>query len=74
MTLLVAGQETSAILLAWAAALLAHNPDQQAAARGEVDSLLVGRAVTAADTRRLPLVEAVVLEALRLYSPAYLLC
>ncbi|KAJ9518522.1 hypothetical protein QJQ45_018571 [Haematococcus lacustris] len=72
MTLLVAGQETSAILLAWAAALLAHNPDHQAAARGEVDSLLAGRAVTAADTRRLPLVEAVVLEALRLYSPAYL--
>ncbi|KAL6746717.1 cytochrome P450 [Haematococcus lacustris] len=72
MTLLVAGQETSAILLAWAAALLAHNPDQQAAARGEVDSLLAGRAVAAADTRRLPLVEAVVLEALRLYSPAYL--
>lgn len=30
MTLLIAGQETSAILLGWAAALLAHNPATQA--------------------------------------------
>ena len=29
MTLLVAGQETSAILLGWASALLAHNPQIQ---------------------------------------------
>ncbi len=29
MTLLVAGQETSAILLGWAAALLAHHPEVQ---------------------------------------------
>lgn len=27
MTMLVAGQETSAILLGWACALLAHNPE-----------------------------------------------
>lgn len=29
MTLLVAGQETSGILLGWASALLAHNPAAQ---------------------------------------------
>ncbi len=36
MTLLVAGQETSAILLAWTCAYLAHHPDVQARASEEV--------------------------------------
>ena len=35
MTLLVAGQETSAILLAWACAYLAHHPDKQERAASE---------------------------------------
>lgn len=36
MTLLVAGQETSAILLAWTCAYLAHHPAVQARAAKEV--------------------------------------
>lgn len=36
MTLLVAGQETSAILLGWATALLAAHPETQARASAEV--------------------------------------
>ena len=36
MTLLVAGQETSAILLAWTCAYLAHHPAVQARAAEEV--------------------------------------
>jgi cytochrome P450 len=36
MTLLVAGQETSAILLAWACAFLAHHPAAQSRAAREV--------------------------------------
>ena len=35
MTLLVAGQETSAILLAWACAYLAHHPAKQERAASE---------------------------------------
>ena len=35
MTLLVAGQETSAILLAWACAYLAHHPKHQERAASE---------------------------------------
>lgn len=66
-------QETSAILLGWAAALLAHHPAAQSAAAAEVASALPpGRAPAAADIGRLPRVTAVVLEALRLYSPAYM--
>ncbi len=51
MTLLVAGQETSAILLAWAAALLAHHPDAQAAAAAEVDAVLGHRPPCADDVK-----------------------
>ena len=73
-----AGQETSAILLAWACTYLAHHPEAQAAAAAEVAALLgssggvsgsasgcEGRALEAGDARRLPFLEAVVLEAMR---------
>ncbi|KAF5834729.1 cytochrome P450, partial [Dunaliella salina] len=72
MTLLVAGQETSGILLGWATALLAYNPEVQEKAVAEVEAVLQGRRPEAADTRLLPYIEAVVLESLRLYSPAYM--
>lgn len=67
--------QTSAILLGWAAALLAHHPKVQAAAAAEVAALLgssSSSSASAADIGRLPLLTAVVLEALRLYSPAYM--
>jgi cytochrome P450 len=64
--------QTSAILLGWAAALLAHHPKVQAAAAAEVQAVLGSSTAAAADVARLPLLTAVVLEALRLYSPAYM--
>jgi cytochrome P450 len=74
--LLPAGQETSAILLGWTAALLAHNPKVQAAAAAEVASVLSSSSSSGvpgpADIPRLPYLTAVVLEALRLWSPAYM--
>lgn len=72
MTLLVAGQETSAIVLGWASALLAAHPATQAAAAAEACAVLRGAAPAAEDVGRLPRITAVVLEALRLYSPAYM--
>ncbi len=39
MTLLVAGQETAAIALAWACALLAHHPAAQARCRPVLETL-----------------------------------
>ncbi len=90
MTLLIAGQETSAILLGWACAYLAHHPEVQDTAAAEVQALLRRRRdsqggefsdsggggdgafdgggerwLEAADSRRLPYLEAVVLEAMR---------
>lgn len=79
MTLLVAGQETSAIALGWACALLASDPEVQSwAAEGARDALTTqgGRlrppASADAFSGALARVEAVVLEALRLWSPAYM--
>jgi cytochrome P450 len=51
MTLLVAGQETSAILLAWASARLAHHPAVQSAVQREVDSVLQGALPDASNVR-----------------------
>ena len=47
LTLLVAGQETSAVLLSWALAYLAHNPGWQQACAAEVRDRLGGRPPTA---------------------------
>ena len=75
MTMLIAGQETSAILLGWAMALLAHHPEIQSLAAAEVDGIISSSSsphIQAADIRRMPYIESVVLEALRLYPPAYM--
>ncbi|KAK9793752.1 hypothetical protein WJX73_010742 [Symbiochloris irregularis] len=72
MTLLVAGQETSAVLLAWTTAFLAFNPQVQARAAAEIDEKMRGDVPTAQNTRELPYLESVLLETLRLRPPAYL--
>jgi cytochrome P450 len=51
--------------------MLAEHPDEQQAARDEVDAVLAGRPATAADLRRLPGVRAVVDETLRLNPDVY---
>jgi cytochrome P450 len=76
VTMLVAGQETSAIALGWAVALLAHHPAAAKAAAAEVDAVLgsgsSARPPVPADVGRLPFTEAILLEALRLLPPAYI--
>lgn len=49
MTLLIAGQETSAIVLSWTCALLAHNPVQQDRVCEELERELKGKAVTSSN-------------------------
>ncbi|CAI5508870.1 unnamed protein product [Closterium sp. Naga37s-1] len=53
MTLLVAGQETSAILLAWVCVQLALHPEEQRRAAEEVWEVLGGRSPTHADVPKL---------------------
>jgi cytochrome P450 len=71
MTLLIAGHETGGALISWSCDLLARHPDELAVVQGELDQALAGELPGAADLERLPILRAVVSEALRLYPPAY---
>lgn len=70
-TFLLAGHETTAISLSWSFYLLATHPQIQAALGEELDRVLQGRLPTPADMPNLKLTERVVLEAMRLYPPAF---
>ncbi|MFO1429652.1 MAG: cytochrome P450 [Candidatus Competibacteraceae bacterium] len=71
MTLLLAGHETTALTLSWIWYLLSCHPEAEARLLTELDTVLGGRAPTIADLNRLPYTEAVVLETLRLFPPAW---
>ena len=73
MTLLVAGQETSAILLTWCCAMLAQHPAAAARVAAEADEVLgPDDAPDASHFSKLHEATAVVLETMRLLPPAYL--
>ena len=73
MTLLVAGQETSALVLTWTSALLAQHADVARRVAAEARAVLgADRPAGAADLARLPLTTAAVYEAMRLLPPAYM--
>ncbi|MBY0526587.1 MAG: cytochrome P450 [Gemmataceae bacterium] len=71
MTLFLAGHETTALTLSWAWYGLSRNAEAEAELAAEVQSVLGGRIPTLADLPRLKFTEMTVLEALRLYPPAY---
>lgn len=70
LTLFVAGHETSANALAWAFYLLAQHPHVTGRLLDELDRELKGEPPAPADLERLPYLEQVVKEVLRLYPPA----
>jgi len=71
ITLLITGYETTASALTWAWYLLAQHPEAAARLATEVSEVLSDRAPTAADVPHLEFTEHVVLEAMRLYPPAF---
>jgi cytochrome P450 len=71
ITMFVAGQETSAVALSWAIALLAQQPEFQAEAAAEIAYVTNGREVMAEDYPRLKFLNAVVQETVRLYPPLW---
>ncbi len=73
LTMLLAGHETTALALTYAAWVLAHDPALQDRVAAELASTLGGADPTFADLERLPLTAAVFHETLRLYSPAWLI-
>ena len=73
VTLLVAGHETSANVLAWAWCLLAQHPEIEERLHAELDQVLSGRIPTTDDLPRLPFTRMILEETMRLYPPGWLL-
>lgn len=71
ITLFTAGHETTALLLSFTFMLLSVHPEAAAKLGEELGSVLAGRAPTLADVPALRYTEAVVLESMRLYPPAW---
>jgi cytochrome P450 len=71
MTLLLAGNETTALALAWTWYLLSRYPEAESRLHQEIDRVLAGRDPVPDDLDRMPYLSAVINESLRLYPPAY---
>jgi cytochrome P450 len=71
VTLLLAGQETTALVLTWMFYLLGTHPEADAKLAAELAEVLNGRPPTAEDLPKLPFTEHVALEAMRLYPPVW---
>lgn len=69
MTMFLAGHETTATALTWAVHLLAENPGWRQELERELDTVLGGRRATFADLKRLPLLDRVLKETMRLCPP-----
>ncbi|HEX4476501.1 MAG TPA: cytochrome P450 [Polyangiaceae bacterium] len=70
-TMVLAGHDTTANVLAWTFALLGRHPRVDAKLHAEVDAVLGERSPSLDDLPNLPYTEQVVNEALRLYPPAW---
>jgi cytochrome P450 len=73
MTMLLAGHDTTALTLTYAWYLLSQHPEAEAKVHEELDRVCGGETPTMADVRRFDYVERVLLEAMRLYPPVYVM-
>lgn len=73
MTLLLAGHETTALLLVWTWYLLATHPPITCKLRNELDTALAGRLPTVDDLAALEYTEMVLHESLRLHPPVWII-
>lgn len=71
ITIFAAGHETTALVLTYVFFLLSQNPPAAAQLAAELDAALAGRAPTMQDLPALRYTEAVVLESMRCYPPAW---
>ncbi|MDZ8187229.1 MAG: cytochrome P450 [Nostoc sp. ChiSLP02] len=71
MTLFIAGHETTANAMTWTWFLLSQHPQVQAKLHSELKTVLGNRTPTFADVRYLSYTQKVVMEAMRLYPPAW---
>jgi cytochrome P450 len=73
VTLVIAGFETTAVLLAWTWLLLADHPEVDRWVRQEWQALDPDQPMTAATVAHLPRTRAVIAESLRVRPPAWTL-
>lgn len=73
ITLLLAGHETTALALAWSFYLLGQHPEASRRLAAELGEVAPDRWVTIDDIGKLKFTEAVVLESMRLYPPAWMI-
>jgi cytochrome P450 len=73
LTLFIAGHETTAHALSWTLHLLATHPEVAARLSHEIDAVVGARPPELSDLFRIPYLEQVFCEALRLFPPAYVL-
>lgn len=71
MTVFLAGHETTGTGMAWALYALSQHPEVLRRLREELDAVLGGRAPAVEDFARLPYLEQVVQESLRVYPPIW---
>ncbi|MGP0064230.1 MAG: cytochrome P450 [Isosphaeraceae bacterium] len=71
VTLVLAGHETTALVLFYAFYLLSQSPESEARLADELHAVVPDRSPTAADVPNLKYAEWVVREAMRLYPPAW---
>jgi cytochrome P450 len=72
LTFLAAGHETTAIALVWTFYLLSQYPQVRIQLQDEIRSVLAGREPTIDDLARIPYLDWVLNESMRLYPPAWL--
>ncbi len=72
LTLLAAGHATTANTLSWTFYLLSNHPEVRAKLLDELWRVLAGRPPTVDDLARLPYLDMVIKEAMRLYPPAWI--
>lgn len=72
LTLAVAGTETTASVLSWTLYELARHPEIEARILAELDEVVGDRPVTFDDVTRLPYLNRVITETLRLHHPGWL--
>jgi len=72
-TMILAGHETTALVIFWSVYLIAAAPEAQARIAEEVRGVDLGPGAAAAALQQLPFTRAVVSEALRLYPPAFMI-
>lgn len=73
ITLLLAGHETTALVLSWAFYLLGQHPSVADRIAAEVQAVAPDRVLCFADVERLLLTEAAVTETMRLFPPAWVI-